>query len=122
MSRMVQVAVGGALVAALAGVVAFVGGSSDSGAGGGSGRAVGTRTCADWAGQMDDGARWDAARVLLVNAKGLDGTKGDRPPRTKDVQDFELWMSQACDQASSDELLATVADGVYEDNAAYFSS
>jgi hypothetical protein len=120
MSRAVQYAVGAAVVAVLAGVVAFVGGSDDSGSG--SGAAPGARSCSDWAGHMDDGERWDAARVLLVDAKGLDGTDGDRPPRTRDVEDFEQWVSDACDRASGDELLATVADGVYEANAAYFSS
>lgn len=123
MSRAVQFAVGAAVVAVLAGAVAFVGGSDGGGSGGsGSGAAPGARSCSDWAGHMDDGERWDAARVLLVNAKGSDGTDGDRPPRTRDVEDFEQWVSDACDRGASDELLATVADEVYAANAAYFSS
>ncbi|MER6627929.1 hypothetical protein ABT301_06785 [Streptomyces sp. NPDC000987] len=83
--------------------------------------AYGAQTCSDWAGHMDDSEHWDAAKELLTNAKGSDGTEGDKAPSTSIIKQFEADLGTACDKGSSDDLLATVADDLYASNAAYYS-
>lgn len=80
----------------------------------------GAQTCSDWAGRMSDTEHWDAAEELLTNAKGTDGTEGDRAPSTSTIKQFEADLSATCDMGSSDELLANVADDVYTANRAFY--
>ncbi|MEU9405680.1 hypothetical protein AB0E08_08235 [Streptomyces sp. NPDC048281] len=110
-----------AVAAVMAGALAGCG-SSGSDDGASSPVAYGAQTCSDWAVHLSDSERWDAASTLLVNAKALDGAKGDRTPSTGTVKQFEADVSAYCDKGSSDDLLASVADDVYEANAAYYSS
>jgi hypothetical protein len=70
---------------------------------------------------MDDSEHWDAAKELLTNAKGSDGTEGDKAPSTSVIEQFESDLGAACDRGASDDLLATVADDLYSSNAAYCS-
>ncbi|MFE5140369.1 hypothetical protein ACFRDV_22275 [Streptomyces fagopyri] len=111
----------GLAIAAVAMVFAAVGCSSDSDGGGDDSVAYGARSCADWAGGMSDADRWDAAKELLAQVKASDGTKGDKAPATSVLKQFEQDMGTACDRGASDDLLATVADGLYETNRAFYT-
>jgi hypothetical protein len=70
---------------------------------------------------MSDSERWDAAEELLVNAKGTDGTDGDKAPSTSTVKVFEQALGAACDQGASDDLLAPLADDLYGANRPLYS-
>jgi hypothetical protein len=58
---------------------------------------------------------------MLTNAKGIDGTGGDRAPSTDVIRQFATDMGAACDQVRSDDLLTPVADDLYQLNTAYYS-
>ncbi|QDN94912.1 hypothetical protein FNV58_00870 (plasmid) [Streptomyces sp. RLB1-9] len=111
----------GLLLGAVAVVLAASGCSSGSGDDKGSSAPYGAQSCSDWAGDLSDSQRWDAAKELLTNAKGTDGTEGDRAPATSTIKDFEAGLSSACDQGRSDDLLATVADDLYSSDRALYS-
>jgi hypothetical protein len=107
-------------VAVLASLVTACGSDSDDGSKDSS-VPYGAQTCSDWAGHLSDSERWDAAEELLTQAKGTDGTKGDRAPATSSIEAFEKGLTDACDRGSSDDLLATVADDLYGSDRAYYS-
>jgi hypothetical protein len=114
----------GLIVSAVAVVAALAAGcGSDSDDDGSKDTSVqyGAQTCSDWAGQMGDSEHWSAAKELLTNAKGTDGTEGDRAPATSTIKDFESGLTSACDKGSSDDMLATVADDLYASDRALYS-
>ncbi|POX63546.1 hypothetical protein C3492_10320 [Streptomyces sp. Ru62] len=115
MRRVGQLLAGAVLLVAAAGC----GGDSDNDKGGGV--PYGAQTCSDYVGRLSDGERWDAAEELLIQAKGIDGTDGDRSPATSSIEAFEQALGETCDRGSSDDLLATVADELYASNAAFYS-
>jgi hypothetical protein len=108
-------------VAVVAALATGCGSDSDDGGSKDSSVSYGAQSCSDWAGRLGDGERWDAAEGLLIQAKGTDGTKGDRAPATSSIEAFEKGLTDACDQGSSDDLLATVADDLYSSDRAFYS-
>ncbi|MER6821297.1 hypothetical protein ABT316_17375 [Streptomyces cellulosae] len=110
-----------AAVVMLVGAVSACGEDSDDSGDGQSSVPYGARTCSDWAGRMDESERWDAAEELLINAKGTDGTDGDRAPSTSVIEQFAVDMGAMCDRKASDDFLAVVADELYASNAVYYS-
>jgi hypothetical protein len=107
------------LAAAVLGASAVACGSGSGGDSKDSSVPYGAQTCSDWAGHLDSSQRWDAATELLANAKSADGDDG--APSTSTVKQFEKDLGTRCDQGSSDDLLATVADELYESNRAFYS-
>lgn len=82
----------------------------------------GAQTCSDWAGHMGSSEHWDAAKELLTNAHGADGDGDDGwTPSTGAVKQFESDLGTLCDRGSSGDLLATLADQLYESNRAYYN-
>jgi hypothetical protein len=109
----------GLLLAAVVLAASAVACGSSSGDGKDSSVPYGAQTCSDWAGHLSDSERWDAAQELLANAKSADGDDG--APSTSTVKQFEADLGTMCDRGSSDDLLATVADDLYESNRAFYS-
>lgn len=111
----------GLLVAAavLAASAVACGSSSDDGKD--SSVPYGAQTCSDWAGHMSSSEHWDAATELLTNAHGADGADDSWTPSTGAVKQFESDLGTLCDRGSSGDLLATLADHLYESNRAFYS-
>jgi hypothetical protein len=106
--------------AVLAATVTACGGS-DEGGGEEAPVAYGALSCSTWTGRLSDEERWDAAEELLIQAKGTDGTEGDRAPATSSIEAFEKGLGEICARGSSDDLLATVADELYASDRAFYS-
>jgi hypothetical protein len=82
----------------------------------------GAQTCSDWAGHMDSSEHWDAATELLTNAHGADGDGEDGwTPSTGAIKQFESDLGTLCDRGSSGDLLAPLADQLYQSNRAFYS-
>lgn len=109
-----------AVVAVVAATVTACGGD-DSGGGEQSSMPYGAQSCSDWTGRLSETERWDAAEELLIQAKGTDGTEGDRTPATSSIESFQKGLDDRCGRGASDDLLATVADELYASDAAYYS-
>lgn len=113
----------GLLLASIVLAVAAVACGSDSGDDGkDSSVPYGAQSCSDWSGHMSDSERWDAATELLTNARGIDGHGDDDwAPSTGAVKQFEADLGILCDRGATDDLLAPLADEVYETNRAFYN-
>lgn len=116
--RKVGMAVAAAVVVLLASACSS---GSDDGDSGDGEWAYGARSCSYWAGQMSESERWAAAEELLASAKSSDGTEGDKVPSTSVIRQFATDLGTMCERGASDDLLATVADDLYESNRAFYT-